>query len=64
MDGIGGVLGMLGGGGLQNQAANQAASVVGQTMMQMVFSQMMQNMNGFKDAMEDDQDYPNSYDGF
>jgi hypothetical protein len=67
MDGIGGVLGVLGAGGMSSQnqaAANQAVGVVGQSMMQMVFSQLMQNMSGFKDAMEDDQDYPNNYDGF
>jgi hypothetical protein len=31
------------------------------SMMQNV---MQQNMQGFQDAMGDDQDYPNSYDGF
>jgi hypothetical protein len=68
MDAIGGVLGMLGGltgGSSQVQQALQGAestiAMMFNTMMQNV---MQQNMQGYQDAVGDDQDYPNSYDGF
>ena len=67
MDGIGGVLGMLGGGSMSSQdqsAINQAVGVVAQSTFQMMFNQLMQTTNAFQETMQDDEDYPNQYDGF
>jgi hypothetical protein len=71
MEAVGGILGsvlggMLGGGGSSQvqqalQGAESTIAMMFNTMMQNV---MQQNMQGYQDAAGDDQDYPNSYDGF
>ncbi len=69
MDGIGGVLGGVLSGLLGGSSQTQQALQGAETTLAMMFNTMMQNimnqnMQGYQDAVGDDEDYPNNYDGF
>lgn len=69
MDGIGGILGGVLGGLTGGSSQVQQALAGAETTLAMMFNTMMQNimnqnMQGYQEAMGDDSDYPNSYDGF
>jgi hypothetical protein len=54
----------LGGSSSQNQAVDQAVTTMAASVFQMIFGQMQQIVGQFQETMQDDEDYPNNYDGF
>jgi len=64
MGGVGGILGMVGGSSQVQQAVQNAEATIAMMFNTMMQNVMSQNMQGFQEAMGDDPDYPNSYDGF
>lgn len=45
-------------------AVNQGGGVIAEMIVTMMFNQLMQTVSQFQETMQDDPDYPNSYDGF
>jgi hypothetical protein len=59
MDPISGVMGLLGGGGTSSQGQSGVGAASAMGMIEMMFTQLMQQVNGFQEAANmDDPDDP------